>query len=187
MQNKAQRTGSLLLVILPLGLVLFLLTMSLARRSSAVRHRVVHTKNIRQARNLADSAVADGLAQVHLKIQAFVKAQRNKSAPNHDEILKNLQGKNWKLAPKATQLINDNNKYEITTLEASIPKDTPITNAHIADIEVLAKVCVKEGKHSFSLRLRQRRAFRINDSQMAVFLCRRYHQYHLLQEAGDQS
>ena len=187
MQNKAQRNGSLLLIVLPLGLVLFALTMTLARRSSAVRHRVVHTKNMRQARNLADSALADGLAQGHQKIQAYVNEHKNQSAANHDEILKGLQGKNWELNPKATQLINDNKKYEIITLEASIPKDTPITNAHIADIEVLTKIRVQEGKHSFTLRLRQRRAFRINDSQMAVFLCRRYHQYHILQEVGRQS
>ena len=187
MQLSAQRKGSLLLVILPLGLVLFLLTMTLARRSSAVRHRVVHAKHMRQARNLADSAVAEGLAQAHREIKDFVNKHKNQNTANHDEILKGLQGKKWNLTAAATKLINKNAKYDILTLEAHVPNDTPITKAHIADIEVLTKVSVKEGKHSFTLRLRQRRAFRINDSQMAIFLCRRYHQYHILQEAGGQS
>ena len=184
MRLNGQRKGSLLMVILPLGLVLFLITMTLARRSSAVRSRVQHTKNIRRARNLADSAVAEGLALAHLKIADYVSSHKNLQSPNHDELLKGLQGQQWTIDAKNTKQLMTNDRFEIVALTASIPADTPIHTAHIADIEIMTKVKVKEARSSFTLRLRQRRAFRINDSQLAVFLCRRYHQYHLLLEGG---
>jgi len=175
------RRGSLLMVVVPLGLVVFVAAMAWSQRGSALRRELSNQRDRVRARRLAASAAAEGLAAAHRELVAFVAARGTLDPPNHDAVLGQLQGRQWDVTARECPADNpEPSVLSVRSVTVRVADDTPVHRAHVGDIEVTALVAIdRPGRPARVLRLQERRAFRLGDTSMQVVLCRRPLRVHL--------
>ena len=191
------RAGSVLFIVGCMGLVLFLSLVYVAQRGGQVTRERTRLEDVRTARILADSAIAEGLVEAKSLIEGFARARctfhEKETKPDgsvvkaywtgQDQALKEMQGMQWKIPlDVAPTILPQSGIFSYEPVRLHIPDDWPVQapEVYLGDLELVAAVTVKRrGVDGFKVKVRDRRSFRLSKESVSMDPTRRSTQYHV--------